>query len=173
MKKPIWIVLGVVIVLIGIRIVMGLAPQDDKKLIKEALAESIKASREGRPGGVMDKISTKLTVNNEQFSRSQIANVIRDSKPEIEVTQQDPVVMGDEAQITSPVRLKLSAPIGKAVAFDGTIKDVTLIFAKESATDWLIIPTTKWRLKEVKLPDDAMSQLSSSGGFGGFGGFGL
>jgi hypothetical protein len=69
--------------------------------------------------------------------------------------------------------LKLSAPIGKAVAFDGTIKDVTLIFAKESATDWLIIPTTKWRLKEVKLPDDAMSQLSSSGGFGGFGGFGL
>lgn len=174
MKKPILIILGIVALLVGIRVVMGLGGQDDKKLVREALAESIKASREGRPGGVMDKISDKLEVNDERFSRSQIANVIRDSKPEIEVLRQDPVIMGDEAQITSPVKVKIGLPIGNGTAFNQTIDRVTLVFAKESATEWLIIPTSKWRLKEVKLPDDVMSQLSGlGGGFGGFGAFGL
>lgn len=171
MKKPILIVGGILVLLIGIRVIMGLAPADDKKLIREALSESIKASKEGRPGGVMDKISDKLTVNNEQFRKGQIGNIIRDMKPDVEVVKQDPVIVGDEAQITSPVRLKVGLPIGNGTAFDQTIQGVTLVFAKESATDWLIIPTSKWRLKEVKLPEDVMSQIGNIGG--GFGGFGL
>lgn len=173
MKKPILIVAGILILLVGIRAIMAMGGADDKKLIREALAESIQASKEGRPGGVMDKISDKLTVNNEQFRKGQIFDVIRDMKPDVEVLQQDPVVMGDEAQITSPVRLKLKLPIGNGSAFDQTIQDVTLVFAKESATEWLVIPTTKWRLKEVRLPDNVMSQISGLGNLGSLGGFGF
>ncbi len=172
-KKPILIVAGILVLLVGVRVVMGLSGADDKKLIQEALAESIKASKEGRPGGVMDKISDKLVVNSEQVGKSQIGNVIRDMKPDVEVLKQDPIITGEEAQITSPVRLKVSLPIGNGTAFDQTINDVTLIFAKESATDWLIIPTTKWRLREVKLPDDVMNQIGGLGGLGGFGGMGF
>lgn len=171
MKKPILIVGGILVLLVGVRVIMGLAPADDKKLIREALSESIKASKEGRPGGVMDKISDKLTVNDARFQKGQIGKVIRDMKPDVEVVQQDPVIIGEEAQITSPVRLKVSLPIGNGTAFDQTIQGVTLVFAKESATEWLIIPTSKWRLKEVKLPDDVMSQIGNIGG--GFSGFGF
>ena len=172
MKKPILIAAGILVLLVGIRVIMSMGKVDDKQLVREALQESIEASKEGRPGGVMDKISDKLRVNNQQVaSMNQIANWIRDSKPDVEVTQQDPVIIGDEAQITSPVRVKLTLPGG--AGFDQTIQDVTLIFAKESATEWLVIPTRKWRLKEVKLPDNVMDQFSGlGGGFGGFGAFG-
>jgi tRNA/tmRNA/rRNA uracil-C5-methylase (TrmA/RlmC/RlmD family) len=171
MKKPILIAAGILVVLIGIRTIMTLGKPDDKQLVREALAESIAASKEGRPGGVMDKISDKLMVNNQQVaSMRQIANWIRDAKPDVEVPKQDPVIVGDEAQITSPVRVKLSLPGGSG--FDQTIQDVTLVFAKESATEWLIIPTTKWRLREVKLPENVMDQFSGLGAFGGFGGLG-
>jgi hypothetical protein len=172
MKKPILIVAALLVVLVGIKAIVTMTGVDDKKLVREALAESIAASKEGRPGGVMDKISDELTVNDERFSRSQIANVIRDSKPDVTVEKQDPVIMGDEARITSPVNVKIKLPVGPGTAFDQTIDGVTLVFAKENATEWLVIPTRKWRLKEVKLPSDVMSQLSGLGGFGGFGAFG-
>jgi hypothetical protein len=160
MKKPILIVAVILVVLVGVRVLMSLGGGgDDKKLVREALVESIKASKEGRPGGVMDKISDKLTVNSEQVaSMGQISNWIKNSKPDIEVVQQDPVILGDEAQITSPVKVKLSLPGGNN--FDRTIEGVTLVFAKESATEWLFIPTKKWRLREVKLPEDVASQLN-------------
>jgi len=159
MKKPILIAVAVLVVLLGVKVLMSLGGGDDKALVREALTESIKASKEGRPGGVMDKISDKLTVNNEQVaSMGQISSWIKNSKPDIEVLTQDPVIMGDEAQITSPVKVKLSLPGGND--FDKTIEGVTLIFAKESATDWMIIPTKKWRLREVKLPDDVAAQLN-------------
>jgi hypothetical protein len=175
MKKPILIVAAILVVLVGVRVVMGLAPQDDKKLVREALAESIKASKEGRPGGVMDKISDKLVINGEPIvSNPQIANWIRNSKPDIVVEKPDPVIVGDEAQITSPVRVTLANPIGTGNAMDRTVSDVTLVFVKESATQFLIIPTTKWRLREVKLPDNVVSDFASGfGGFGGLGSFGL
>lgn len=174
MKKPILIVAVILAVLVGIRVVMGLAPQDDKKLIREALAESIKASKEGRPGGVMDMISDKINVNGTPINKGPIADWIRKSKPEIVVQKQDPVITGEEAQITSPVQVKLSLPIGNGSAFDQTVNDVTMVFSKESATDFLVIPTTRWRLREVRLPEDVASQLGSGfSGFGGMGSFGL
>jgi hypothetical protein len=173
MKKPILIIAAILVVLVGIRAITMLGGADDKTLVREALDESIKASKEGRPGGVMDKISEKLTVNDQQVaSMGMIANWIKNSKPDVNVLKRDPVIMGETAQITSPVRVQLSLPGGSN--FDQTIDGVTLVFAKENATEWLIIPTSKWRLKEVKLPDDIASQFSSGlGGFGGFGGIGF
>jgi hypothetical protein len=162
MKKPILALVGLLVVLFGVKAILTIGGPDDKTQVREALQDSIKASKEGRPGGVMDKISDKITINGEQMvSTNQIANWIRNSKPDVVVSQQDPVILGDEAQITSPVTVRANMPGG--VGFDRTIKGVTLIFAKESATEWLIIPTTKWRLKEVKLPDDVVSQLNPFG----------
>jgi len=162
MKKPILALVGLLVVLFGVKAILTIGGPDDKTQVREALQESIKASKEGRPGGVMDKISDKITINGEQMvSTNQIANWIRNSKPDVVVPQQDPVIIGDEAQITSPVTVKADMPGG--VSFDRTIKGVTLIFAKESATEWLVIPTAKWRLKEVKLPDDVVSQLNPFG----------
>ena len=174
MKKPILVVAAILVVLVGVRVVMGLAPQDDKKLVREALAEAIKASREGRPGGVMDKISDNLNVNGDPVRKGQVMNWIRNSKPDVTVEKQDPVIIGEEAQITSPVQVKLKLPIGNGIAFDRTIDNVTMVFAKESATDWLIIPTTRWRLREVKLPDDVADEFTSGlSNFGGLGSLGL
>lgn len=159
MKKPILIAAAVLVLLVGIRVLMSLGGPDDKQLVREALAESIKASKEGRPGGVMDKISSQFTVNNETpVSTSQIEMFIRNSKPDLEVLKPDPVIMGEEAQITSPVKVKLDMPAGGGI--DQTVEGVSLIFAKESATEWLVIPTKKWRLKEVKLPPDFLAQIS-------------
>ena len=159
MKKPILIIVAILVVLVGIRTILSMGGADDKALVKAALKESIEASKDGRPGGVMDKISDKLTVNKEQVaSMSQIAKWIRDSKPDVTVTQQEPIILENEARITSPVTIKASFPGG--VDLDKTIDGVTLIFAKESAMDYFIIPTKKWRLKEVLLPSDVMAQLS-------------
>ena len=162
MKRPILIVAAVVVVLIGVRVIMGLNGPDDKTLVREALAESIKASKEGRPGGVMDKISNKLTVNgDERFSSGQIIQFIKNSKPDVEVQRPEPIVIGNEARITSPVSLKVSMPGGNEI--NQTLDNVTLIFEKEDSMSWLIIPSKQWRLKEVTLPENFMSQLTPLG----------
>lgn len=161
MKRPILIVAAIVLVLVGIRIVAGLNGPDDKQLVRQALADSIKASKEGRPGGVMDKISNKLTVNDTEVGQmGNIANFIKQSRPDVEVLTPDPVILGDEARITSPVKVSMSLPGG--AGFDRTIDNVILIFAKEDSMTWLIFPSKQWRLKEVKMPDDVMGQLSQN-----------
>lgn len=159
MKRLILIVAAVVVVLIGVRVIMSLNGPDDKTLVREALTESIKASKEGRPGGVMDKISNKLTVNgDERFSSGQIIQFIKDAKPNVTVLRPEPIVTGDEARITSPVTLNVSMPGGNEI--NQKLDNVTLIFEKEDAMTWLVIPSKQWRLKEVTLPEDFMSQLS-------------
>ena len=162
MKKPTLIIAAILVVLVGVRVVLSMGGGDDKALVKEALQESIKASKEGRPGGVMDKISDHMTVNGQEVATTrQIADWIKNLKPDVVVTKPEPVILGDEAQITSPVSIKGSGMGG--FSFDKTIDNVTLIFARENATEWLIIPTKKWRLKDVKLPDDIASQLNPFG----------
>ena len=161
MKKPILVLAAILVVLVGARAVLSMGGGDDKKQIVEALQESIKATKEGRPGGVMDKISDHFTINDtDVVARGQIINWIKNLKPDITVSHQDPVITGDEAQITSPVSIKGK---GMGIDFDRTVEGITLIFAKESATEWLVIPTKKWRLKDVKVPDDIAAQLTPSG----------
>ncbi|RYG20872.1 hypothetical protein EON82_19760 [bacterium] len=124
--------------------------KDDKTLIRESLRQSLEASRKGEPGGVLEAISSKFKFNDQEASgnTSMIANYIRNQKPDIEVTNQNPIVTGDEARITSPVKLKLSVPIlgDKTV----TIPDVVMVFQKETTREFLVFPVPKWRLTEVQ-----------------------
>jgi hypothetical protein len=124
--------------------------KDDKTLIQESLRQSLEASRKGEPGGVLEALSSKFKFNDQEASgqTSMIANYIKNQKPDITVTNQTPIVTGDEARITSPVKLKISVPImGDRTV---TIPDVVMVFRKETAREFLVIPVPKWRLTEVQ-----------------------
>jgi len=152
--------LGVLLVLLvgGRAILFVLHPQNDTALIVQALAESIKASKEGRPGGVMDKLSDNLQLNgeNESGNQREIARFIRDSRPDVTVDDMTPVVTGDQATIISPVDFKVSV---LGVNQDRHLKEVTIIFRKEEDRDWLIFPVKRWKLAEVHVSPSAIADL--------------
>ena len=132
---------------------------DDKAMIQETLRQALQATRDGKPGGVMDALSKSLTVNDQQADGNfgQISNYIKNQKPDIEVLNTTPIVTGDEARITSPIRIKMSLPIvGDRAA---TVKDVIMTFQKETAREFLIVPVKKWRLLQVKAPPMALDTL--------------
>lgn len=155
-----FLALGMLLVLLlGGKVILSvMQPQDDKKLIQDALTESILASKEGRPGGVMDKLSANIKYNNQDVGGNDrdIARYIRDNKPDIVVENIDPEVKGDEATIVSPVSLKLSF-LGQSV--EKQLKNVTLVFRKESDREFLVFPTTRWKLAEVRVPDASVAGL--------------
>jgi hypothetical protein len=155
-----FLMLGMLLVLLvgGKVVISTMQPPDDRKLIQDALAESIKASKDGRPGGVLDKLSVNIKYNNQDVSGNDrdIARYIRDNKPDIVVENTEPEVKGDEATIVSPVSMKLSL-LGQSM--ERQMKDVTLIFRKEADREFLIFPTTRWKLAEVRVPDTSVAGL--------------
>lgn len=151
MKRAYGILGLIVVAIIGVAIATRLmGAKDDKTLIQESLRQSLEASRKGEPGGVLEALSSKFRFNDQEASgnQSMIANYVKNQKPDITVTNQTPIITGDEARITSPVKLKISVPVfgDKTVTFP----DVVMVFHKESAREFLIFPTTKWRLAEVQ-----------------------
>ena len=147
------------VVLVAGRVMLSFSTsEDDKALIQKALAESIQASREGRPSVVMDKLSSNIMFNgqNEGGNQYDIARYIRNSKPEVEVENPVPVVTGDEAIIESPVRLSLSV-LGQPLST--RLKDVTLVFRKEADRKFLIIPSHSWKLAEVHVQDSHLEGM--------------
>lgn len=155
-KRPLlWIVLLLVLVVV-VRVGTGLANRpNDNQLIQAALADAIKASKEGRPGGVVELFSRNLKVNNVDVdaNRGQIVDFIRNQKPDVTVTNATPQISGDEARIVSPVQLDMGL-LGKR-----SMDNVTMIFHREDSTEFLIVPTKTWRLVEVRAPESAVSDL--------------
>jgi hypothetical protein len=162
-KKAALILLSLAVVLVGARLAFFGGSKDDASLIREALAESIKASKEGRPGGVLDKLSEKFTVNNEEPGKKNVADFVRKSKPEIVVTKPDPVVNESEgtAQINSPVHLNFNF-LGQK--YDAEVPNVTIRFAREDSRQWLIFPSKQWRVTEVEVPQESIPNIPGMGG---------
>jgi hypothetical protein len=155
------VIVGIVIVLLCAKVAINIANKpDDPKLIQLALTEAIQASREGKPGGVMDLLSQNLKLNGTDVAANanQIRDFIRKQHPDITVDDPSPQITGNEARIVSPVQLDFGL-IGKR-----SVPDVTMIFRKEDATEYLIIPTRKWRLTEVMAPDYAVAEFVSGNG---------
>ena len=149
-------IVAAVLVLIVVRVVLSRSGgTSDQLLIEQALQESIQASKEGRPGGVMDKLSSRLQVNDMDTSgnRSQIARYIKDNKPDVMVLNKKAVVTGDEARIVSPVDIEVNL-LGQKLSRQ--LKEVTLVFRKEDDREYLVFPTKKWKLAEVQVPDEAI-----------------
>lgn len=154
-------VLGVVLVAFGVKFALA-GRVDDQQLIRQALSEALKASKEGRPGGVMEKLSFKVNVNGSDYSSrdSAIANYIKNNHPDVTFGNDRAVVTADEATIVTPATVKLEL-LGNAM--ERTIQKVTLVFHRENDYEWLIIPTKKWRLAEVRVPDNALSDMTGFG----------
>jgi hypothetical protein len=143
------------LVLLGIKIAVSVAHHpSDEALIQQAVTDSLDASRKGQPGGVLDLLSKKLTVNQLGVSdTSQIVEVIKNSRPDVTLGNRNVLVTGDEARIVTPVDLGL---LGQTFHMD----EVTLIFHKEEGRGFLFIPTPKWRLSEIRLPENQVPNLS-------------
>jgi hypothetical protein len=157
--KPGKIVILVAVVLaalLGIRFLLTQSSgASDQQQIEAALEESIQASKEGRPGGVMDKLSSRLHINEMDTSgnRNQIAEYIKKSKPDVTIQNRRAVVTGDEARIVSPVTIEANM-LGQKMSRE--LQEVTLVFRKEDDREYLIIPTKKWKLAEVEVPDSVI-----------------
>ena len=150
-----------IILLIGGKfILMSANRTDDKVLVRQALLDSIKASREGRPGGVMDKLSEHIKFNgqSEAGNERDIARYIRQSKPDITVQNMDPEVSGDEAKIISPVTVSMGL-LGQSMG--QTLKKVTITFRREDDHEWLIFPVKRWKLAEVETTDASVADLAT------------
>lgn len=130
----------------------------DRQLIKEALDESVKASREGRPGGVMDYLSSSLKFNEEDTgSRSEIADYVKRARPDIVIEDTTPTISGDTATVVSPVTVTFSlGPASQPVR----IERVEITLAKETGTRFLILPAPKWRIRDVKTSQVDMAQFA-------------
>ena len=149
---------------LGIAAIFGVATSlrqgDDATMIRDTLRQSLEASRRGEPGGVLEGLSSSFTYNNEEQGglRGMAANFVKNQRPDIEVVNTTPIVTGDEARITSPVKLKMSAPVIGERSLN--IKDVVLVFRKETARKYLVFPVKKWRLAEVQAPPMSFDTLS-------------
>ena len=150
MKK--WII-GSAIVATGTLVSLFFATTPtDRDLIRQAIEESTEASREGRPGGVLDYLSRSLTFNGMEVrvDRGEIAKYVRLSRPDITFGEFEPVIEGDLATIEADVRIKMDF---QSRRLDETVPGVQVRLARESGLRWLVLPGDRWRITEVVAPD--------------------
>ena len=162
MERPWKILIGLALaatVAVGLKWIVSSNP-DDQKLIALALNDAIKAGREGRPGGVLDNLSIHVSVNGADYSgqQRQIADFVKKNNPDVSFENTRAVVTENEAKIVTPAALKLSL-LGNNL--ERKINQVTLVFKKEDDHEWLVIPTRKWKLAEIQVPDTAIADLIS------------
>lgn len=156
-------------VLIGLAALLGAAlfllgrGPSDRELILRALEESVRAGKEGRAGGVLEYLSESFTINRlDPGSRGDISRFVREARPDVTVLRPEPIVRGDTATITSPVRVKLSA---RFLEFDRTFDNVIIRFRKETGTRYGILPTRNWKIVSVEAPDVTIFDFLPGGGF--------
>jgi len=147
------VLLSAAVLLLGLKFAINSFNRPtDEVLIQQALAASIEASRKGEPGGVIDMLSQQLKVNQQLApDTSEIKRFIKASHPEVTLSNTRALVTGNEARIVSPVNLKFSF-LGQTV--NQPIDSVTLVFQKEEAREFLFLPVSKWRLIEVRMPEN-------------------
>lgn len=169
MNKKAMVVIGVVAaILVVLR--FGLQSPSDQELISQALKESIQATKEGKPGGVLEHLSRSLVLNDEaNVNRRDIADFIRDIKPDITVHDPKPTVAGERAEIVSDVTLKIGV---LGVGISQNLSNVRIEFGREVGTKWGVFPTKAWRITSVSAPDIDPEQFKNlapaGGGFRGF-----
>lgn len=160
--KRLPLILGVVVIaLVGLAFFAAKGPSD-RELIRQALDESIVASREGRAGSVLDLISRDLRVNEMQIggNRLDLAKYIRESRPDVTIATPEPTIAGETATIVSDIGIKGEVPFVRTPV-QGRLDDVKIILRRETARKWLVIPTRVWRITDVEAEQIDPSQFFS------------
>ncbi len=120
-----------------------LGPTDDQ-LILEALEESVQASREGSSGGVLSRLASNFTYNNEDIgARTNAARWIQTLRPEITFFNRDIVKEGGKASITAPVKVVFAGGINV------DLNSVKVTFRKGTGTRYVIFPYANWQIESV------------------------
>lgn len=133
----------------------------DEDQIRVALQDSIRASREGRGGGVLEYLSREFEVNGNKYGTGAIADQVRKTKPDVTVMKTEPNVIGQLATLDSPVELSLTLPNMKF-----NLSKVHFVFEKEESRKWGLFPAHEWKLSKVEVPDEVFGELEST--YGGF-----
>lgn len=149
MKK--WLIGSGVVALAALAVLFIATAPSDEELIRQAIAESTEASREGKPSEVLDYLSKSLTFNGQPvFERQELAKYVRLAKPDIQFGSYDPIIDGDEATVVADARVKFSF---QSWNIDQSVPGVEVKLAKETGLRWLILPGARWRITDVKAPD--------------------
>jgi hypothetical protein len=148
----------VALLLLGKLALTLLTKVDDKTLIVEAVKDGLKASKEGRPGGVLEKLSASLTVNGEGTpgAKGEIANYIKKLKPDVEFKTLEPQVFGDEARIETPATMSVNM-LGMNQSID--LKNVTITLKREDTFEYLVFPKKSWRITDVRVDVSAFNMF--------------
>ena len=132
---------------------------DDKTLITEAITEAQKASREGRPGGVLDFLNLRdLKFNDMDIpgAGGDIANYIKNQKPDIQFAKIEPIVTGDDARIESPATVSVSI---LSFSKEVPIPNVIIKLKRETDREWLFIPKKKWKITEIRASIEGLPSI--------------
>ena len=143
--------------LIGLKITLAKAPTDEE-LIVAALHDAIKASREGRPGGVLEYLAEPFKINDTiPGTKLTIGQFVRDARPKITIDREVPVVNGDLATLESPASADFTYLGNKQ---NMQFKNVSIEFRKRHTTRFGVIPVTDWEIYEVKVPQEDFGILN-------------
>lgn len=145
--KRVAIAIGSVLLLAVLAAPFVFAP-NDKELIKTAVEESIKASEEGRPGGVLEYISSSMKFNDEGVDKSSVAQYIKMARPDIKILDPTPSIDGDTATIVSPVVVTMRlGPMETPTRLDR----VVITLNRETGRKFFVLPAPVWRVRSVKV----------------------
>lgn len=154
-----WI-LGVAIFVaaaVSMTLVYVLGPSDET-LIHQALDESVSASREGRAGGVLSRLTSNFTYNEEGIgSRAEASKWIQGLKPEVFIFSRDIQMDGEKAQIVTPVSVKFEG---------GTqfkLERVQIKFKRHTGNRYWVFPYPDWQIESVVSEGFDPSSFSSMG----------
>ncbi len=159
------VIAGVVAVAIVVFLLVG-AKHDDKAEIETALKNTLQASREGRPGGVVEYLASDVVVNGEHYNvNRQFDDFIRKYHPDITLGEVKPDIVGDKATVTSEIQFSVA---NQSV----DIPDVTFNLQRQQTRKWLVIPSQEWKVTGASAPEKGyeqiLSQLQMMGGTGMF-----
>jgi hypothetical protein len=159
-SKWLWLVpiLALLALAVGFVLANSSAPPD-KVLIRAALNQSIQASREGNPVGVLQQLSRSFKVNDLSGSPMDIAKFIRDNRPDIEIPEpSDAEIVINEsegtARLVTPVKIKM-------LSMGATLNEVTIIFRKEDSFKWFVIPSRQWKVIQVYAPENQIPEFGT------------
>ncbi len=146
-----WIVGSSLVVVAGLVVLFFATGPDDTDLINQAINESVVASKEGKPGSVLEHLSRSLSFNGMAVTdRTEIAKYIRLARPEVVFSTFHPEIDGDTAKVKADVSVKINY---FSLQLDETVRDVEVTLARETGFRWLVFPASKWRITSVSAPE--------------------